>query len=77
MKKKSEEKLHPMLHGHHMGHQGKMAKMDESLGMRKGKESTKKQSMKSRRDESEGASHHHKMIKHHLGMLNKLAMKGK
>lgn len=28
--------------------------MDESLGMRRGKESTKKQSYKSRRDESSG-----------------------
>jgi|TARA_R110002050_G_scaffold237798_1_gene373891 hypothetical protein len=34
--------------------QGYNAKLDESLGMRKGKESGKKQSMKSRRDESKG-----------------------
>tara|TARA_R100001244_G_scaffold118166_1_gene87960 strand:+ start:407 stop:655 length:249 start_codon:yes stop_codon:yes gene_type:complete len=34
--------------------QGPNAKLDESLGMRKGKESGKKQSMKSRRDESKG-----------------------
>ena len=32
--------------------------MDESLGMRRGKESTKKQSMKDRRHESEGAKKH-------------------
>ena len=30
-------------------------RLDESLGMRTGKESTKKQSMKARRDESYGA----------------------
>ena len=34
--------------------QGYAAREDESLGMRRGKESTKKQSMKSRRDESYG-----------------------
>ena len=34
--------------------QGYNARLDESLGMRKGKESTKSQSMKSRRDESKG-----------------------
>ena len=37
------------------GHQGYAAREDESLGMRRGKESTKKQSMKDRRDESYGA----------------------
>ena len=37
-----------------MKKQTKMDKMDESLGMRKGKESTKKQSMASRRKESKG-----------------------
>ena len=31
------------------------SRLDESLGMRNGKESTKKQSLKSRRDESKGA----------------------
>ena len=36
-------------------HQGYKAREDESLGMRTGKESTKKQSMKDRRDESYGA----------------------
>ena len=34
--------------------QGYKAREDESLGMRTGKESTKKQSMKDRRDESYG-----------------------
>lgn len=37
-----------------MKKQTKADKMDESLGMRRGKESTKKQSMASRRHESEG-----------------------
>ena len=37
-----------------MKKQGYKSRLDESLGMRKGKESKKKQSMKSRRDESEG-----------------------
>jgi len=35
--------------------QGYAAREDESLGMRRGKESGKKQSMKARRDESYGA----------------------
>ena len=39
-----------------MKKQGKADKKDESLGMRTGKESSKKQSMKDRRDESKGAS---------------------
>tara|TARA_Y100000593_G_scaffold42994_1_gene82301 strand:- start:6319 stop:6591 length:273 start_codon:yes stop_codon:yes gene_type:complete len=34
--------------------QGYNARLDESLGMRRGKGSTKSQSMKSRRDESKG-----------------------
>ena len=34
--------------------QGYNARLDESLGMRDGKESSKSQSLKSRRDESEG-----------------------
>lgn len=38
-----------------MKKQNKADKMDESLGMRMGKESTKKQSMKDRRNESVGA----------------------
>jgi len=46
---KKKEVMHPMLHGHL---QSKSSKLDESLGMRRGKESTKKQSYKSRRDES-------------------------
>ena len=36
--------------------QGANDRLDESLGMRKGKESTKSQSMKSRRNESRGAT---------------------
>ena len=36
--------------------QGDNDRLDESLGMRRGKESTKTQSYKSRRDESRGAS---------------------
>ncbi len=35
--------------------QGANARLDESLGMRDGKESTKTQSFKDRRDESRGA----------------------
>ena len=35
--------------------QGYNARLDESLGMRDGKESTKTQSFKSRRDESRGS----------------------
>lgn len=38
-----------------MKKQMKNAKMDESLGMRKGKEADKMQSYKDRRDESKGA----------------------
>ena len=37
-----------------MKKQSKASRMDESLGMRRGKESGKKQSYKSRRDESMG-----------------------
>lgn len=58
--------LHKMAKGHHkkadmagsqkQGHkQSTAARMDESLGMRRGKESTKSQSMASRRHESKGA----------------------
>lgn len=36
-------------------HQSKASRMDESLGMRRGKESTKKQSYASRRHESKGS----------------------
>lgn len=43
-------------------------KLDESLGMRKGKESLMKQSMKDRRDESKGDKH---------GMKTKMGTKGK
>lgn len=44
-----------------MKKQSKSSKLDESLGMRRGKESTKKQSMKDRRDESRGSK---KKMKH-------------
>jgi hypothetical protein len=37
-----------------MKKQSKSSRLDESLGMRRGKESKKKQSYKSRRDESRG-----------------------
>lgn len=47
-----------------MKRQSKADKMDESLGMRRGKESEKKQSYKSRRDESKGASGHEKAMHH-------------
>ncbi len=40
--------------------QTKKDRMDESLGMKHGKESKHKQSMKDRRHESEGASKHKK-----------------
>lgn len=40
--------------------QSKSDRMDESLGMRRGKESTKVQSYVSRRDESMGAKKMHK-----------------
>ena len=39
-----------------MKKQGANDRLDESLGSRRGKESTKTQSFKSRRDESRGAS---------------------
>ena len=39
-----------------MKKQDKADRMDESLWMRRGKESTKKQSMKDRRDESKGSA---------------------
>jgi len=52
------------------------SKKDESLGERRGKESTKSQSMASRRHESEGAAHpdhHKKAIMHHMHQLHKMA----
>lgn len=42
-----------------MRKQSKAKRLDESLGMRRGKESGKKQSYKSRRKESEGMSKEH------------------
>ena len=59
-----------------MHKQTKASRLHESLGMRRGKESTKKQSMASRAHESEGASHpdhHHKAIMHHMKALHKMA----
>lgn len=38
--------------------QSKKSRLDESLGVRRGKESTKKQSFASRRHESEGMERH-------------------
>jgi hypothetical protein len=48
------KELHKMAkHGHK--HKSKAARMDESLGMRRGKESSKSQSMMARRHESKAA----------------------
>ena len=52
-----------------MHHQSKKDRMDESLGMRRGKESTKHESMKSRRHESEGMKEHHKKEHHKDGHM--------
>jgi hypothetical protein len=65
-----------------MKKQTKSKRMDEYLGMKRGKESNKSQSMTSRRHESEemhGADHHMKHLKHHMKELHKMAMhhKGK
>lgn len=51
-----------------MKRQSKADRLDESLGMRRGKESGKKQSYKDRRDESRGArkGHHEELAHHHL-----------
>lgn len=46
-----------------MKKQSKNSRMDESLGMRRGKEADKKQSYKSRRDESKGMKKSPKMKK--------------
>lgn len=62
--------------GKPMKHQSKASKMDESLGMRKGKESKKMQSMKDRRHESEGMSHHEKAM-HHMKMATQHMKKAK
>ena len=42
-------------YNHHQKKQTSADRLDESLGMRRGKESTKKQSYKDRRHESKGA----------------------
>lgn len=60
-----------------MKKQGYNARLDESLGARKGKESSKKESMKDRRDESKGiekasgkkaysGDKHMDMVHHHM-----------
>lgn len=50
-----------------MKRQTRADRMDESLGERRGKESSKKQSYKDRRDESKGAKKsHHEMAHHHM-----------
>ena len=61
-----------------MKKQTKSSKMDESLAMRLGKESTKMQAYPARRHESKGASHpddHKKAIMHHMSQLHKMAKK--
>lgn len=67
-----------------MKKQSKASRMDESLGVRRGKESGKKQSYKSRRDESKGMSKDHmkeyskyspKMLKEHMSEEKKLLAK--
>lgn len=55
-----------------MKHQSKKSRMDESLGIRRGKESSKEQSYSSRRHESEGMMHH---SKGKMGMKEKMGMK--
>ena len=56
-----------------MKKQSKSSKMDESLGMRRGKESGKKQSYKSRRDESKGMKHADK--KQDMALFKKMLKK--
>jgi len=60
-----------------MKRQSHKNRLDESLVERHGRENRHKQSMKDRRDESEGESHmhHHKMAMHHLKELHKMAKK--
>ena len=59
-----------------MKKQSKSKKMDESLGMRRGKESKKKQSYKSRRDESMGAKKSGKKLVEGMPPSKKVNMKG-
>lgn len=59
-----------------MKKQSKASKMDESLGMRRGKESMKKQSYKSRRDESMGAKKAGKKLVEAMPASKKVNMKG-
>lgn len=58
-----------------MKKQTKADRMNESLAMRHGKESTKKQSYASRRHESEGATK--KSMHSKMGLPTKKAHKGK
>ena len=53
--------------------QGYNARLDESLGMRDGKESTKLQSLKARRDESKGEEKH---LGHHAYSGNRSSIQG-
>ena len=59
-----------------MKRQGANDRLDESLGMRRGKESTKSQSMKSRRDESRGMKAKGKKMAYG-GKVKKMKMGGK
>ena len=53
--------------------QGYNARLDESLGMRDGKESNKLQSLKARRDESKGEEKH---LGHHVYSGNRSSIQG-
>jgi len=57
-----------------MKKQGYNDRLDESLGMRKGKESGKKQSYKDRRDESRGMKNH-KDLKADKALVKKMVKK--
>ena len=59
-----------------MKKQSKKAKMDESLGERRGKEASKMQSYKSRRDESK-ESKKHADKKMDIALIKKMMKKGK
>ena len=57
-----------------MKEQGYNSRMDESLGMRRGKESSMSQGYKDRRDESKGMTKDMKGIMGHASMPKKVAM---
>lgn len=59
-----------------MKKQSKASRKDESLGMRRGKESTKSQSYKSRRDESKGASKKHADAAQDKKLIKSMMKKG-